>query len=126
MHLRRLVRSHHRRHRYRGWQQSCRSSWRRRRRVRVTALALLAAIAATAGILAHRPLGGAGVVVLLLVVLVIVSRRRVTSSGRWWPPGGPGGTAGVREPRHPHPSPPAGALTLPVPHVPDDEVAALA
>jgi len=125
MHLRRLVRSHHRRHRYDG-QQPFGSSWRRRRRGRVTVLALLAAFAAPAGTLAHQPLGGAGVAVLLLVVLVVVSRRRIASSGPWWPPGGPGGSAGVREPRHPHPSPPAGALALPVPHVPDDEVAALA
>jgi hypothetical protein len=92
----------------------------------MTVLALLAAIAATAGTLAHQPLGGAGVAVLLLVVLVVVSRRRIASSGPWWPPGGSGGSAGVREPRHPNPSPPAGALALPVPHAPDDEVAALA
>jgi hypothetical protein len=93
----------------------------------VTVLAILAAVSAAAGTVAHQPLVGAGVAVLLLVVIVVLSRRRLAPfPGPGWPPGGSGGTAGVREPRHPHPSPPAGALALPVPHVPDDEVAALA
>lgn len=41
--------------------------------------------------------------------------------------GGPdGGTAGVREPRRPRPRPPAGAIALPVPIDPPDEMSAFA
>jgi hypothetical protein len=94
-------------------------------------LPLVAVLAATAGTLTHRPLVGAGVGVLLIVVLALASWRRRAPvpgpGGPGWPPGGGPGTAGVREPRRPHPSPPAGSLALRVPVVPnDDEVASLA
>jgi hypothetical protein len=81
-------------------------------------------LAVAAGTVWHRPLASAAVVVLMLVVaLVRRLRRAVPVPG----PGGTagGGTAGVREPRRPHPAPPSGALALPVP-MRDDEVSSLA
>jgi hypothetical protein len=81
-------------------------------------------LAVAAGTVWHRPLAGAAVVVLLLAVAAV--RRLLRAAPVPGPGGTPGGgTAGVREPRRPAPSPPAGALALPVP-TRDDEVSSLA
>jgi len=62
-----------------------------------------------------------------VVVAGVVRRLRrgspVTGPGLGGPWGG--GTAGVREPRRPRPSPPEGALALPIPVRQDDGVASL-
>jgi len=88
------------------------------------AAAAAAGVLVATGLIAGRLLLGSAAAGMVAVIWLAWAWRLL----RVVPPEpcGGGGPAGTREPRRPKPRPPAGAIALPIPEDPPDDVVALA